>query len=185
MDFESYRPLALRTAKMFPTQRENLRHAVLGLITEIGELTSEVKRIAIYNKPMTEEMRLHMCEEAGDAFWYIPLAMFALGINKLDVEDCGPLPNELSEVCLECAHLVGSFAEEFLAEHMLSHVYCETLLNYLVYNIDHGIAPLLGTTGDKLRAENIEKLRLRYPDKYSDAAAEARADKSGTNHTKS
>jgi hypothetical protein len=47
------------------------------------------------------------------------------------------------------------------------------------------MAELLGTTGDQVRAQNIAKLRQRFPDAYTDAAAEARADKGGADHLSS
>ena len=40
-------------------------------------------------------------------------------------------------------------------------------------------AQTLGTDLEAVAAANIAKLKLRYPAKYSDAAAEARADKGG------
>jgi NTP pyrophosphatase (non-canonical NTP hydrolase) len=39
------------------------------------------------------------------------------------------------------------------------------------------MAKALGTNFEKLMEANIDKLKLRYPEKYTDAAAHARADK--------
>lgn len=114
MDFNQYQVLANRTAKPLPTLPENLAHAALGIATEGGEFTTEVKRAAIYSKPVTDEMRVHMAEELGDLMWYIALA----------------------------------------AEH-------------------------LGIPMSAMARDNIEKLRKRFPDAYTDMAAEARADKGG------
>lgn len=114
MQFNEYQALALRTAAPMPTQSAHLAHACIGMQTESGEFATEVKRMAYYNKPMTEEMRLHMIEEVGDLLWYVALA----------------------------------------AEH-------------------------LGTSLRSIARENIAKLSLRYPDKFSDLHAEARADKAG------
>lgn len=114
MNFDQYQTNAIRTAKMFPDVASNLSHAALGLATESGEFITEVKRVSIYNKPLTDEMRQHMAEELGDLMWYIALAAQHLGISM----------NEMAEA-------------------------------------------------------NIDKLRLRFPEKYSDQAAEQRADKNG------
>lgn len=114
MNLNEYQALAIRTAKALPTLSANLAHAALGIATEAGEFTTEVKRMAIYDKPMTEEMRQHMAEELGDLLWYVALA----------------------------------------AEHLQ--------------------IPMA-----KICRDNIEKLRTRFPEKYTNDAAEARADKGG------
>lgn len=114
MDFNQYHVDAVRTAKLFGNVGQDLAHAALGLATECGEFTTEVKRIAIYNKPLTDEMRAHMLEELGDILWYIALA---------------------------CEHLQ---------------------------------VPM-----DRIARDNIAKLRARFPEKYTDEAAEGRADKGG------
>lgn len=114
MEFNEYHSAAIRTAKLFSDLGQDLAHAALGLTTEVGEFTTEVKRISIYRKEMTPEMRAHMLEELGDTLWYIALA---------------------------CEHL--------------------------------------GCPMDRIARDNIDKLRKRFPEKYTDQAAEARADKGG------
>lgn len=81
MNFNEYQSNALRTAKNFDSLGANLTHAALGIATEGGEFTTEVKRIAIYGKPMTVEMQQHMAEELGDLLWYIALAAEHLHIS--------------------------------------------------------------------------------------------------------
>lgn len=114
MDFNQYQVLANRTAKQFPELPMNLTHAALGIATEGGEFTTEVKRAAMYGKEITDEMRAHMAEELGDLLWYVALAAENLGI------------------------------------------------------------PMAAMARD-----NIAKLQKRFPEKYTDAAAEGRADKGG------
>lgn len=118
MNMNEYQAAAMRTS---PEEDDlsGLEHAAFGF-TEWGEFASEVKRMRFYKKPMTEEMHKHMCEEVGDALWYIAKA---------------------------CEHL---------------HV------------------PLA-----QIARENIAKLAARYPEKFSPAAAEARADKGGLGHRES
>lgn len=80
MNFHEYQIAANRTAKMFAGLPENLVHAALGIATEGGEFTTEVKRAAIYDKPITEEAVEHMVEELGDVLWYVALAAESLGV---------------------------------------------------------------------------------------------------------
>lgn len=114
MNFIDYQTEALRTAKFYKTLSANLLHASIGLSTEVGEFNTEVKRHAIYEKPLTPEMKAHMTEELGDIMWYIALA-----------------------------------------------------------------ADNLGVTMEQLAVANIAKLSRRFPERYSDASAEGRADKGG------
>ena len=185
MKFDEYRPLALRTAKMFPTSREDLRHAALGLITEIGEFATEVKRHVIYGKPLTDEMIAHMREELGDACWYVPLGMEAFGVSALpSLSTKETREMEVAIVHLtDAAFLLNLFSSTITgyavkpnsADRYEVLIYLATI----VFLINVIAVKFLGTTGDQLRADNIAKLRLRFPDKYSDDAAEARADKNG------
>lgn len=114
MNLTDYQKLALRTEKKLPTSVERSVHAALGLTTEVGEYTTEVKRMAIYSKPLDEDRRKHMAEELGDVMWYLAIAADALGMQLGDIAQA-----------------------------------------------------------------NIDKLQLRFPEAYSDEAAEARADKGG------
>lgn len=114
MNFTEYQAEAIRTAQIEETLVQHLVHASLGLATETGEFTTEVKRIARYGKPCSADMRIHMLEELGDVMWYIALACEALQSNM-----------------------------------------------------------------EEIAVANIQKLRLRFPEKFSNEAAEARADKGG------
>lgn len=51
-----------------------LLHAVMGLVTETGELMDALKRKLIYGKGID---RVNVMEECGDLLWYIALALDA------------------------------------------------------------------------------------------------------------
>lgn len=114
MNFTEYQQAAARTEKQLATPVERLVHHALGLSTEVGEINTEIKRVAIYEKPLTKEIIDHIAEEIGDVLWYLSGAASAIG------KDLGVIA-----------------------------------------------------------AQNIEKLRTRFPDKFTTTAAEARADKGG------
>jgi hypothetical protein len=189
MNFTDYQPLAMRTAKLFPDQGVNLRHSILGLTTEIGEFATEVKRIVVYGKPMDDAMRKHMIEEIGDAQWYVPLGLYSLGLSKLPgvhKEQLESLPSGLADTTVFLSAMAGGIAAGYTAGYDANDIeLLGQMLSGVVYCIDTVIAPLLDTTGDEIRRVNIDKLRLRFPDAYSDAAAEARADKGGLSASES
>lgn len=184
MNFQDYRPLALRTAKMFPTQRENLRHAVLGLTTETGELATEVKRMAVYGKPLTEDVRQNMIEEIGDVQWYVPLGMRALNLDALPemplsmVEELREIVT-LPDMTVALSAMAGGLAALYMApDDEIDNVDAGCLFTGIIALADK-IALTVNTTGDVTREMNIGKLQVRFPQAYSDSAAEARADKNG------
>jgi len=196
MNFNEYRPLALRTAKRGVTLRDDFEHAALGFSTESGEAKTVIKRVVIYNKPLTEDMRLHALEELADTGWYVPLAMLAHHIDELDpvpaeelMEVFTPVSNDLKQCGLFLAALCGAIAmaatipdEDYGTRSHRDEI--RGVLTAIVFVLDH-MATLLDSSGDEMRANNIAKLRLRFPDAYSDAAAEARADKGGLDATQS
>lgn len=55
-----------------------IEHAVMGLVTEAGELMSEIKRAKIYKKDLD---KVNLIEEAGDLFWYLALLCDDLGVD--------------------------------------------------------------------------------------------------------
>jgi NTP pyrophosphatase (non-canonical NTP hydrolase) len=53
-------------------------HAVMGMVTEAGELMDAVKRHLIYGKPLDF---VNLMEENGDSFWYQSLLARASGFT--------------------------------------------------------------------------------------------------------
>lgn len=191
MDFQTYAPLAMRTARMFPDQRSNLRHAALGLLTELGEFATNVKRIVCYDKAMNEAMLANMIEEGGDTFWYVPLALFALGADSLPTPTEGQtasLPNDLGELVIFMSAMQGAISASLTSGPGLPiqqdrDVVLECLSG-IVFAMDKA-ATLIGSSGDEMRSLNIAKLRQRFPVNFSTQAAEGRADKGGLSASES
>lgn len=187
MDLNTYQQAALRTAKMFPTRFENMNHASLGIITEIGEFATEVKRMAIYGKPLDGERKANMIEELGDLCWYIALGTHAIGMTLQGAYDMDPSPGlgaeseTLDEIAHTLAFMGGSFCSVVLAEKAKqSWPHAEVAKMFSIFiQIADVLAKRLDTTREFIFEANIAKLRARFPDKYSDEAAEARADKGG------
>jgi NTP pyrophosphatase (non-canonical NTP hydrolase) len=190
MNFAEYPALAARTEKELPTSFLRIEHASLGLITEIGEIGTLVKRIAIYGKSLDSVMdkgedsgksyRQLLGEEIGDVLWYLPIITSELDANyvfedvRLTARTGLPLTNltrRLSIAAGRVADYVESEAMHMLQDVNLVDEVC-AILHYLV-----DLAGLAGLDIVQLAADNIAKLRKRYPEAYSDLAAEERADK--------
>jgi len=177
MDLRSYHSLALRTAKPMPTKAEDIAHAALGLTTEFFEARTATT--------------LHgVSEELADLMWYVVLACESLKANVADVVhpehettrdwlDSGPgFSGSINKV-------VGDFVtfakrvwvyEKKPTPEMLAEVASDLSC------IAHWIAAQCRVQGldfEMVLDNNIAKLRKRFPNAYSDQAAEGRADKGG------
>ena len=75
--FEQYLPYALRTAKPL-TDDMQIKHAVLGMIGETGEVADNIKRHVIYDGKFDP---VNLMEECGDLFWYLALYIHTTGRN--------------------------------------------------------------------------------------------------------
>jgi len=185
MNWAEYQPLALRTAKMFPTTTENLRHAAFGLTTEIGEFATEVKRIEIYGRTATPEMIAHMVEEIGDFCWYtallaasLHLSMGDVPVTDLETQEQLKKMDPLTGLCATGAILAGYTWMLTCKPTETDSVESVEVLGISKFSIIEACVAL-GTDLGEVLAMNIDKLRLRFPDAYSDEAAEARLDKGG------
>lgn len=186
MNYDDYITLALRTAKPLPTKADDLRHSAIGLVTELGELATIIKRISIYGKPLDAKMCSDAEEELGDVEWYIAIGLNAIGsIDDFLASASGyrpaPASMKVSDAILMCASRAGMVCELSISEHLTQPLRgrAEALLFELAIILDTFIAPHFGTTGPIARARNVAKLRERFPEAYTDADAEARADKGG------
>jgi NTP pyrophosphatase (non-canonical NTP hydrolase) len=59
-----------------------IEHAVIGLVTEAGELTDAVKRSKIFGRELD---KVNVIEEAGDIMWYLALLSDELGVPFEDI----------------------------------------------------------------------------------------------------
>ncbi|OGZ34784.1 MAG: hypothetical protein A2174_02855 [Candidatus Portnoybacteria bacterium RBG_13_41_18] len=59
-----------------------IEHAVFGIVTESGELMSQIKRAKIYG---TKIDKINLIEELGDCMWYYGLLCDELGISFEEV----------------------------------------------------------------------------------------------------
>lgn len=61
-----------------------IEHAIMGLVTESGELMDVVKKTKVHGKKFD---KVNVIEEMGDLFWYLAILCDALGISFEKVWD--------------------------------------------------------------------------------------------------
>ena len=59
--------------------------AALGLVSEGGEFTEQVKKVLFQGKSLSEELRTRLIKELGDVAWYWVNACTALGADPNEV----------------------------------------------------------------------------------------------------
>lgn len=159
MNLKEYTGYAIRTAAT-PTpcdERElNIVHFLIGVQTEVNELILE----------STEPYQLK--EEIGDLLWYCALGANTIGLTLDDIEllpidDVDP-EVYLQIVAMNCCDTAKRmiFYRKPIEDHEVAQLIgfvlstVERLLN--LYRLDY----------EEVMEANIEKLRVRYPDKYTD-----------------
>lgn len=72
-------------AKVMGSTTQDLLHGAVGVSGEGGELLDAVKKMWIYNKPLSPEVVENIKEECGDALFYIQLICNVLGCTLQDL----------------------------------------------------------------------------------------------------
>lgn len=82
MNFEQYKPLALRTVKSLGNENSDLMHMAAGVSGEAGEVIDLVKKTFAYGKPLDRD---HLIEELGDLYWYYNGLLALIGVEMSEV----------------------------------------------------------------------------------------------------
>ena len=172
-----YQGLAARTCPNLPGEHENERHMNLGVITEIGEVLDIFKKNLAYGKPIDV---VNLGEELADISWYI--------VNKCRFHEI-PLEEDFDTVKAEVKELLDTqmFTEQDLpltlkAEalmHPLLQAYCGPTNNIFSAPIVQlailaNIAEWYELDFFQLLTNNINKLKVRYPERFTEEAAQNR-----------
>ena len=172
-----YQGLASRTCPSLEGENLDERHMNLGVITEIGETLDVFKKLLAYKKPIDV---VNLGEELADASWYI--------VNKCRFENLS-LEDDFNEVIAETKVIieekmfkVEGLSPETKAEAILTIIlscYCapvHTLFSAPIIQLTmfHHIASWFGLDYFQCLTNNIEKLKVRYPEKFTEEAAQNR-----------
>lgn len=169
-----YQLLAERTCPNLPGEYANDRHMNLGVITEIGETLDIFKKNLAYNKPIDV---VNLGEELADISWYI--------VNKCRFYEI-PLDDNFEEVMKEMNNLIENemFKEKDLPTELRSEALIHLILQTYLSSTDSifsapivqlailaNIAKWFELDYFQLLTNNIDKLKVRYPEKFTEEAA--------------
>ena len=177
---EEYRLLAVRTLPDLGSMSNNLLHMEAGIAGEfLGEAVDILKKTFAYKKPLD---KVHLGEELADTVWY---CAGAETINKLpEMEMC------FDKISLEAIEIVKNQSVIYIKESVeLRKSTVETeCLGFILTNkgtvdstdrgailaivgICMGICEVLEIDFWQALTNNISKLQVRYPEKFTEEAA--------------
>ncbi len=157
MTIQDYQIQAKRTLALLPGDL-NRQHMILGIISEIGELADAYKKHIAYGKELDD---VNLREEIGDLCFYA--ANYANieskqlkepSIINIDYDEHGNISYEAADLILE-------------AIWQLDFSNPQKIFN-LVYSLNEFLC--LGDLSDILQ-NNIDKLKVRYPEKFTEENA--------------
>jgi NTP pyrophosphatase (non-canonical NTP hydrolase) len=149
---KEYQLQAMRTCVDLGNYKNNKLHMKMGVITEIGEIIDIFKKNLAYGKPIDI---VNLGEEIADVQWY--LSNFAtLSDSELDLSHFNEDYQLLTE--LDVFNLLFEIVTEPL-EYSLNTFNLIHIAKY--YNLDYA----------KLLDNNIAKLKVRFPEKFTEEAA--------------
>lgn len=171
MELRTYSELALRTNKPLPPQ-ETIEHALMLLVSEIGEVATSIKAHFIYGKPLD---LTNIKEELGDALWGLNLLVVTAGgkFESLKVMPKGferPAVRQLLSINVMVSELIDVYFAHYTHAPSYFPLSIQERSETLFRTI-HGLAMTLGIEMADILESNIRKLQARYGDKYSDVAA--------------
>lgn len=159
MELKEYQLAASRTCPDLGSDKLNLSHMVMGMCSELSELSDAEEK----------QDWVNVAEEHADIMWY--LANYA-NIQKLDLDEISKKGTEgdstLAWFCCEITDLVKKYVaynKPIDAEKEDYYIGC--ILHLVKFNLNG-----LSENGfSKALENNIAKLKVRYPEKFSDENA--------------
>ena len=177
---EEYRVLAARTLPDLGSIGNNLLHMEAGIAGEfLGETVDILKKTFAYKKPLD---KVHLGEELADTVWY---CVGAETINKLPemhicfdkefLETIETIKNQTITYIKESVELRKSTIETECLGLILANKRAVNSTNrggvLVIIGICMGICEVLEIDFWQALTNNISKLQVRYPEKFTEEAA--------------
>lgn len=160
MNFQEYLKESERTL-IDMGKEKNLLHASLGLITEFGELVDIYKRNIFYGKEIDI---VNVKEELGDLMWYLAI-IFRIFPQKLDYKSL-----EITDKIRVLYSIQDNINDIIRISDFYNLSEISFLVNSLYRNIER-FAQLNNFTLEDVMQTNIDKLKARFPEKFTNELA--------------
>lgn len=198
MKYRDYFENTRRTWNVLPVSNDNIQHALLGMIDEVGELAKQYKSNLAYGKPLlVEEGEGCIKEEIGDLFYFATRLIDEMKFEEVEKiktalqlmfdEDFKEKVEKQKEVTPigACLFVAGKTGIMYTALHTQDGNLVVTAVKELMYGLCI-LSEMHNLNVEDVLESNINKLRVRFPDKFSnenasnrDKVAEMKAVKGG------
>lgn len=169
MDVKEYIPLAMRTRNL-DSREKQLIHGSMGLVSEVGEVAG------IIQKTMQGHVadRTAFALELGDVCWMIAELIDALGISH----DTVYVRQQDMRINVNDAICRLAYRSSAVVNLMNTATPKSTLAEYMsdIFGIIDLLAVTISRSLSEVMEMNIEKLRARYPDGFSEERSVKRSE---------
>lgn len=177
---EEYRLLAARTLPDLGSLKDNLLHMEAGIAGEfLGEAVDILKKTFAYKKPLD---KVHLGEELADTVWYCAgietinnLPEIELCFDETALSSIETIKNQTITYIKESVELRKSTIETECLRLILANKGAVDSTNrggvLAIIGICMGICELLEIDFWQALTNNISKLQVRYPEKFTEEAA--------------
>lgn len=169
-----YRKLAERTMSegfFIETQKDkNCLHAAIGIVTEVQELLKALLA------PQSEARDVNIGEEIADAYWYITIFEreyeldFSFPQTRISVTKNLDL---VLDLIVDSGELLDMYKKKAFYNKPISKIILKAVVESIVETLET-IAVNLSLDTNALKAKNINKLMIRFPNKFTEHDANNR-----------
>ena len=164
-------PLSNSVVELGLTSR--MFHGIVGICTELGEI------VEAYEK--TEVDFVNVAEEIGDAYWYTAVLFDELNIKSSEVQNLEILSTDMNSLPLFLVAMSTDMLDKTKKTMFYGKKYSSEALKLQViafYNAlgmcVNGLKNYLDVSKEKIWEINLNKLKIRYPEKFNLNDAEVR-----------
>lgn len=165
-----YQQLASRTCPDLGNPELNIRHMHMGIITEVAETLDVIKKNLAYKKPFDI---VNTGEEIADTIWYKANENRMFDIKLWTTEEFEILVNEWNNLLIDDnISLDENTVDELLTVILpTSYKYYDSKHNIQSVVVLKYIAEYFKLDFYQILTNNIAKLQVRYPDKFTNEDA--------------
>lgn len=156
MTLTEYQQLAARTCSDLGGKSKNLLHMRLGVITEFGEALDMIKKHLAYGKPLD---LVNIQEEISDIMWYL---VNQLRIIEQKIGEINPKHFNIDEIEYneDAVKVLAYNLESILTAYLTGDEINDIIDDLYVVSVENGFDFFKGLEN------NINKLKVRFPDKF-------------------
>jgi len=179
-EITTYQNNAIRTLPRLGHKDKDLFHMGLGVKTEMGEILDIFKKNIAYNKEID---LVNLSEEFGDMMWYVANTCNILGAQlDVDSDSCTPFsiasldPSiyRLDRYCNTLFEFTLINVESQTRRSDIDNAYYFSMIIdtcNIIYHVIKHLCKDYGFDFNNVLDTNIKKLKLRYPDNFSNEKA--------------